>query len=195
MQSKGGKQYQQAVPVALSSERSDNYHSETVETPEYSTIFVRGSRLGNLRTFLKLVLGVTSFAILCVTLALVVNDAQRSSNLSATSAILPLGSKQKLDCSIVIVGGGISGLWSLNELARNGYSDSVCLFERETRAGGRVFDVSFASYGGDIEPAGMGAWRIAPNHDATWSARMCCFLCSRLLLVACVTRFSCCMVV
>jgi len=104
---------------------------------------------------------------LATTLALSAHISQSVPPRDPSSGYPALSSKLKLDCSIVIIGGGISGLWSADELARSGHG-AVCMFERESRVGGRVFDISYASYGGDIEPAGMGAWRIAPNHYATW---------------------------
>lgn len=46
-----------------------------------------------------------------------------------------------IDCEISIVGGGPAGLYMAYRLGPI-YKDRVCLFEKENRLGGRIYDVS-----------------------------------------------------
>lgn len=64
-------------------------------------------------------------------------------------------------CDVVIVGGGLGGLYSAYELTNHGVG--VCLFEKEERWGGRYLDIFHESI--KEEPIGTGAWRIHTNHD------------------------------
>ena len=50
-------------------------------------------------------------------------------------------SSPKQDCKIVIIGGGPAGLYSALRLGPK-YGSQVCLFERENRLGGRLYDVA-----------------------------------------------------
>ena len=47
-------------------------------------------------------------------------------------------------CDVVVVGGGISGMYMAETLMRMKKEDNVCLFEKESRFGGRDFDVRFS---------------------------------------------------
>ena len=49
-----------------------------------------------------------------------------------------------MSCDVVVVGGGISGMYMAETLMRTKKEDNVCLFEKESRFGGRVFDVRFS---------------------------------------------------
>jgi len=49
-----------------------------------------------------------------------------------------------MSCDVVIVGGGISGLYVAETLVRMKKEDSVCLFERDSRFGGRNYDYRFS---------------------------------------------------
>ena len=44
---------------------------------------------------------------------------------------------------MAIVGGGIGGLYVAESLLRHGKETSVCVFEREARLGGRLYDYVF----------------------------------------------------
>lgn len=46
-----------------------------------------------------------------------------------------------LDCDVSIVGGGPAGLYIAYQLGPQ-YKDGVCLFEKENRLGGRIYDIS-----------------------------------------------------
>ncbi|KAH8920624.1 hypothetical protein BT69DRAFT_1352223 [Atractiella rhizophila] len=66
-------------------------------------------------------------------------------------------------CETVIIGAGASGLAFAASLARNAsFEGSVCILEKEGRLGGRVYDVQLGD--GDIEPVGLGAWRVDSGH-------------------------------
>lgn len=73
-------------------------------------------------------------------------------------------------CGVVVVGGGAAGLFTAEALARNNVAKNeggVCVFEKTTRFGGRVFDYWFAQTP-NVEPVGLGAWRVDANHSAVW---------------------------
>lgn len=70
--------------------------------------------------------------------------------------------KKKIACSLAIVGGGISGLYAAEYIARNKLERSVCVFEGDPTLGGRVKDKRFIEAPDVV--AGMGAWRIHLQH-------------------------------
>ena len=49
-----------------------------------------------------------------------------------------------MSCDVVVVGGGISGMYMAETLMRMKKEDNVCLFEKDSRFGGRVYDVRFS---------------------------------------------------
>lgn len=53
------------------------------------------------------------------------------------------GGEVPKDCDVVIVGGGISGLYTAESLLRHGKETKVCVFERDARLGGRIYDYVF----------------------------------------------------
>ena len=46
-------------------------------------------------------------------------------------------------CDVAIVGGGIGGLYMAESLLRHKKETNVCVFERNTRLGGRIYDHVF----------------------------------------------------
>ena len=48
-----------------------------------------------------------------------------------------------MDCEVAIVGGGLAGLYTAESLLRHGKETKVCVFEREARLGGRLYDHIF----------------------------------------------------
>ena len=49
-----------------------------------------------------------------------------------------------MSCDVVVVGGGISGMYMAETLMRLKKEDNVCLFEKDSRLGGRNFDFRFS---------------------------------------------------
>ena len=49
-----------------------------------------------------------------------------------------------MSCDVVVVGGGISGMYMAETLMRMKKEDSVCLFEKDSRFGGRIYDYRFS---------------------------------------------------
>ncbi|KAL9968631.1 hypothetical protein ACROYT_G020746 [Oculina patagonica] len=72
----------------------------------------------------------------------------------------------QLSCDVVIVGGGISGLYVAETLLRLGKETNVCLFERDDRFGGRIHDHTFQRL--PNIPVSLGAWRIDKSNTLTW---------------------------
>ena len=50
---------------------------------------------------------------------------------------------EQMTCNVVVVGGGISGLYMAETLMRLKKENNVCLFEKDSRFGGRNYDVRF----------------------------------------------------
>lgn len=48
-----------------------------------------------------------------------------------------------MDCDVAIVGGGLAGLYTAESLLRHKKETKVCVFERDVRLGGRIFDYVF----------------------------------------------------
>ena len=72
-----------------------------------------------------------------------------------------------LACDVLIIGGGAGGLYTAFRLGQQ-HRQSVCLFERESRLGGRILDVSLN--GNEESPRfGVGARRIEPEQSVVLS--------------------------
>ncbi|XP_078374120.1 achacin-like isoform X3 [Oculina patagonica] len=72
------------------------------------------------------------------------------------------GGVTPMDCDVGIVGGGISGLYMAESLLRHKKETKVCVFERDTRLGGRIYDHVFPQV--PDESVGLGAWRVDMVH-------------------------------
>lgn len=66
---------------------------------------------------------------------------------------------QVLKCDVVIVGGGIAGVHTAYQLGMRGKKNTVCLFEKEARLGGRILDMSLPG-DPDSSRIGIGARRF-----------------------------------
>ena len=53
-------------------------------------------------------------------------------------------SLRPMSCDVVVVGGGTSGMYMAETLMRMKKEDSVCLFEKDSRFGGRNYDIRFS---------------------------------------------------
>ncbi|KAJ7385884.1 hypothetical protein OS493_013920 [Desmophyllum pertusum] len=51
-----------------------------------------------------------------------------------------------MSCDVVVVGGGISGMYMAETLVRMKKETNVCLFEKDSRFGGRDYDVGSAKH-------------------------------------------------
>jgi len=49
-----------------------------------------------------------------------------------------------MSCDVAVVGGGISGMYMAETLMRMKKEDNVCLFEKDSRFGGRDYDFRFS---------------------------------------------------
>src|SRR5215475_12656723 len=74
------------------------------------------------------------------------------------------GGKTNIACDVAVVGGGVGGLHTAFRLGPQ-LSDKVCLFEKEDRLGGRVYDVSRVP-GGSV--FGLGAMRIMETQEVVF---------------------------
>ena len=52
--------------------------------------------------------------------------------------------KESMSCDVVVVGGGISGMYMAETLLRMKKESNVCLFEKDSRFGGRDYDFRFS---------------------------------------------------
>lgn len=76
--------------------------------------------------------------------------------------------KKQLVCDIAILGGGAAGLHTAFRLAPQ-YADKVCLFERENRLGGRIYDVAKNDHDPRSPVFGLGALHIMETQDVVFS--------------------------
>ncbi len=83
----------------------------------------------------------------------------------ATLALAADGGKKSLTCDVAILGGGAGGLHTAFRLAPS-LGNKVCLFEKEDRLGGRIYDVS-KTPGGPV--FGLGALRIMETQDVVFN--------------------------
>ena len=58
------------------------------------------------------------------------------------------------DCDVAIVGGGLAGLYMAESLLRHKKETKVCVFERDTRLGGRIYDHVFPQ----VPDESVGSW-------------------------------------
>lgn len=72
--------------------------------------------------------------------------------------------RKNLSCDVVILGGGAGGLHTAFRLAPT-LGEKVCLFEKENRLGGRIYDVS-KTPGGPVY--GLGALRIMETQEVVF---------------------------
>lgn len=71
-------------------------------------------------------------------------------------------SLRPMSCDVAVVGGGISGMYIAETLMRMKKEDNVCLFEKDSRFGGRNYDYKF-SQTPNISIS-LGAWRVDREH-------------------------------
>jgi hypothetical protein len=83
---------------------------------------------------------------------------------TASLAMAAEGGKKSLTCEVVILGGGAGGLHTAFRLAPT-MGGKVCLFEKEDRLGGRIYDVA-KTPGGPV--FGLGALRIMETQEVVF---------------------------
>lgn len=74
--------------------------------------------------------------------------------------------QSEIDCTVVVVGGGVSGLYTVYELSKKPWLNpkSICLFEKDSRLGGRVYDVAMDNDHPELV-FGLGALRVLEGQD------------------------------
>ena len=72
-----------------------------------------------------------------------------------------------LSCEISIVGGGAAGLFMAYQLGPV-YKNKVCLFEKENRLGGRIYDINKNGQTDDGPFIAMGARRVMNTQDVVF---------------------------
>ncbi|XP_078353224.1 putative flavin-containing monoamine oxidase AofH isoform X1 [Oculina patagonica] len=126
---------------------------------------VQGFFVSRVKAFVALLLFLSMLIALVVLAALLAHEKGKEkyaqvnddpARLEEESSFTPMS------CDVVVVGGGISGLYMAETLMRMKKEDNVCLFEKESRFGGRDFDVRF-SRAPNISIS-LGAWRLDREH-------------------------------
>jgi phytoene dehydrogenase-like protein len=75
--------------------------------------------------------------------------------------------RKKLSCPVAIIGGGAGGLHTAYRLGDE-LGEDVCLFEKEARLGGRIYDVSKDGKA-DSPRIGVGARRIMETQEVVFA--------------------------
>ena len=73
-----------------------------------------------------------------------------------------------LDCEVVIVGGGVGGLHTAFRLGPV-LGDKVCLFEKEERLGGRIYDITKSPINTNGPYIGTGGRRVMVGQDVVFN--------------------------
>ena len=79
-------------------------------------------------------------------------------------------SLRPISCDVVVVGGGISGMYMAETLMRMKKEDNVCLFEKDSRFGGRDYDYRFS------QAPNISISKLVCRHFETQHAGFSCFL-------------------
>lgn len=105
--------------------------------------------------------------VLCVALLFfpLLSSFSSSSSLSVPPPLPDYFSFSRSDrhCSLVLVGGGVAGLYAATEISRLGLEESVCLVEKDSSLGGRVSDFFFLR--DPTVPVAMGAASLNEGHE------------------------------
>ena len=70
-----------------------------------------------------------------------------------------------LRCEISIIGGGVAGTYTAMQLAKK-HGNSVCLFEKEIKLGGRLMDIKTRPNSNDSPRISIGGRRVLTSHKA-----------------------------
>src|SRR5699024_9081182 len=89
------------------------------------------------------------------------------------AAMLPVfaqngGAKTEVACDVAILGGGAGGLHTAFRLGQK-LGNKVCLFEKEDRRGGRIYDVRKNDNDPNSPVFGLGALRIMETQDVVFA--------------------------
>lgn len=74
--------------------------------------------------------------------------------------------QSEIDCTVAVVGGGVSGLYTAYQLSKQPWLNpkNICLFEKDSRLGGRVFDVAMDGSRPELV-FGLGALRVLEGQE------------------------------
>ena len=105
--------------------------------------------------------------LLCLNLCLILSGCSaivpKHDSIAQTSSALPI-----VDCEISIVGGGPAGLYMAYQLGPT-YKNKVCLFEKENRLGGRIYDISKNTHTSEGPLIAVGGRRVMEGQDVLFN--------------------------
>lgn len=121
---------------------------------------VHGYFVSRFKAFVVAILFVSLFITVVVLAALLVNERGKGDITRATGD--QAGNQEphlkQMTCDVVVVGGGISGLYMAETLMRLKKENNVCLFEKDSRFGGRNYDFRFQR--APNISINLGSWRV-----------------------------------
>lgn len=121
---------------------------------------VHGYFVSRLKAFVAAFLFVSFLIAVVVLAALLAHEKSKGdiTGVSDNQARNQESHVKQMTCNVVVVGGGISGLYMAETLMRLKKENNVCLFEKDSRFGGRNYDVRFKQ--APNISINLGSWRV-----------------------------------